>query len=442
MNLKHTFLFLLILVTMALGGGMAGAGQGEVYVMTLSGSINPGSAYFVKNCIQTAENDAAACLVIELDTPGGLSESMRSIVQDILGADIPVIVYVHPAGARAASAGVMITMAADIAAMAPGTNIGAAHPVNAGGKEIEETLSEKVVNDMVAHARSVAEKRGRNARWVERAIRESVSVTETEALGENIVDVVAEDLPDLISKVNGRDLGEKGALSLDADRIRRLNEDIRTRVFRAIGDPNIAYILMMIGLAGLYFELAHPGAVLPGVVGALCLVLSFFAFQTLPVNYTGMLLILLAIIFFILELKVTSFGMLTIAGVVSMLLGSMMLYESGAGGVQLSLRVLFVTVGAVSAFFMVLAYLVVRAHAIRPRTGPEGLIGEEGVVKEALTPEGKVLVHGELWWAKAPSSIDAGIRVKVVGVRGLVMDVKRAEDGYQRSEVGDQRSEV
>ena len=238
----------------------------------------------------------------------------------------------RPSGGRAASAGVMITMAADIAAMAPGTNIGAAHPVGAGGKEINDVMSEKVVNDMVAQAKSVAEKRGRNAKWVESAIRKSVSVTETEALKNNIIDVVAKDLPDLITQINGRTLSDKGPLTLDETKIRHLAESIRTKILRMISDPNIAYILMMIGFAGLYFELSHPGVVFPGVVGAICLVLAFFSFQTLPVNYAGILLILLSLVFFILELKVTSFGMLSIAGIASLLLGSMMLFEGDMPG--------------------------------------------------------------------------------------------------------------
>jgi len=423
MNLRRVFPYLAALVLAVISAGVLRAEAGDIYVMTLSGSINPGTSHYVKGSLRTATDEGAACFVIELDTPGGLSESMREIVQEILGAKIPVIVYVYPSGARAASAGVMITMAADIAAMAPGTNIGAAHPVSTGGQEIEETMNEKVVNDMVAHARSVAEKRGRNAGWVEEAIRDSVSITETDALEKNVIDIVARDLPDLISQVNGRDFGEKGTLTLDPNRVQRMEEGLRTRILRAIGDPNIAYILLMIGLAGLYFELAHPGAIFPGVVGALCLVLSFFALQTLPVNYAGMLLIFLALIFFILELKVTSYGMLTVAGVVSMLLGSMMLFEGGTSGVALSLRVLLGTVGIVSAFFIVLAFLVVKAHTKRPQTGAEGLVGEEGVVKKPLAPEGKVFVHGELWRATAAAPIDAGVRVKVVGMRGLVLEV-------------------
>ncbi len=436
MTMKHALLYLAALATVVLGAAtVSPADGGDIYVATLSGSINPGTSYFVKDSIRTAENAGGACLVIELDTPGGLSESMREIVQAILGAKIPVIVYVYPSGARAASAGVMITLAADIAAMAPGTNIGAAHPVTTGGKDIEETMNEKVVNDMVAQARSIAEKRGRNAQWVEKAIRESVSITETEALKENIIDVVAKDLPDLISQINGRDLGEKGILSLDPGRIRPIQEGLRTRILRVIGDPNIAYILLMIGLAGLYFELAHPGAVLPGVVGALCLILSFFAFQTLPVNYAGILLILLALIFFFLELKVTSYGMLTVAGVISMLLGSMMLFESGSSGIAISMGVLLTTVGTVSVFFIVVASLVVRAQVSRPKTGLEGLIGEEGVVKVPLAPEGKVFVHGELWRAVSGSPVEVGTRVKVVGVRGLLLEVEAAEVRDQRPEV-------
>ena len=390
--------FLVFLASCLLGGDLPCQGaQGDIHVVTISGSINPGVSVFIKTAVETANAEAGACLILQLDTPGGLAESMREIVQDILASKVPVVVFVAPSGARAASAGVMITMAADIAAMAPGTNIGAAHPVGAGGKEIDSVMSDKVVNDMVAHARSVAEKRGRNADWVENAIRKSVSVTETEALEKGIIDVVAKDLADLIAQINGRNLGDKGVLSLDNAKIRHVAESIRTKILRLISDPNIAYILMMIGLAGLYFELSHPGAVFPGVVGAICLVLAFFSFQTLPVNYAGILLILLSLVFFILELKITSYGMLTIAGIASLLLGSMMLYEGDMPGMKLSLQVLLTTVGMVSGFFILVATLVVRAQVAQPRTGAAGLVGEVGVVKQALAPEGKVFVHGELW---------------------------------------------
>jgi membrane-bound serine protease (ClpP class) len=265
----------------------AGAAKGDIYIVKVADAISPGIAEFVDNSITRAEKEEAACIIIELDTPGGLAESMRIIVQSILGSTIPVVVYVSPSGARAASAGVMITMAADVAAMAPGTNIGAAHPVGAGGQDIGGTMSEKVINDMVAQAKSVAEKRGRNQKWVEQAIRESVSVTASEALKENIIDLIAKDTDDLIRQLNGRNIPGKGVLHLDNAAKVVIKPGMRTQILRTISNPNIAYILLMIGLAGLYFELSHPGAIFPGVIGGISLVLAFFALQTLPVNYAG-----------------------------------------------------------------------------------------------------------------------------------------------------------
>jgi membrane-bound serine protease (ClpP class) len=337
---------------------------------------------------------------------------------------VPIIVYVSPSGARAASAGVMITNAADIAAMAPGTNIGAASPVQAGGKEIEKTMSKKITNDMVANAKSIAEKRGRNAKWVEKAIRESVSATESEALDKKIIDIVAKDLDDLIRQVDGRDVGEKGKLNLKGLKRRYVEETLRTKILKTISDPNIAYILLMIGLAGLYFELSHPGAIFPGVVGAISLILAFYASQTLPVNYAGILLIILAIIFFIMEMKITSFGLLSIAGVVSLLLGSLMLFEGSEPGGQLSLKVLLPTLVIVSSFFVVVAGLAFRAQVSKPRTGDKGLIGETGIVKNEIDPEGKVFVHGELWNAISKDPVKEGVKVKVISVKNLVLEVE------------------
>ncbi|MBW2367091.1 MAG: nodulation protein NfeD [Deltaproteobacteria bacterium] len=419
--MKFRLMLLIALVFLSTGPAHA---SGDIYLMTINGTINPGLAEFIKIGIDKASEADAACLVIQLDTPGGLAESMRQIVQDFLASQIPIIVYVSPGGARAASAGVMITMAADIAAMAPGTNIGAAHPVGMGGKEIDETMSDKVVNDMVAHAKSVAQERGRNADWVEKAIRDSVSITETEALEEKVIDLVAKDLTDLIDQINGREIADKGPLKLDAAEIIPVRENLRTKILRAISDPNIAYILMMIGMAGLYFELSHPGTIFPGVIGAICLVLAFFSFQTLPVNYAGILLILLALVFFILELKVTSFGMLTVAGIVSLLLGSMMLFKGGPGSLGLSWQVLLPTVFLVSGFFIAVTTLVVKAQVTQPRTGADGLIGEEGVVRQAIDPEGKVFVHGELWQAVSQAAIPIGTRVRVTGVRNLIVEVE------------------
>ena len=402
----------------------ARAGSGEVYVVEVSGTINPGLAEYMIRSMEKASIEGAACVVIQLDTPGGLALSMRSIVMAMLASEIPVVVYVSPSGARAASAGVMITLAADIAAMAPGTNIGAAHPVNLGQKEMDKTMAEKIVNDMVAYTKSIAEKRGRNSEWAEKAIRESVSVTEKEALELNVIDLIAEDLDDLIEKIDGRELKEKGTLLTKGVKRVVLTESFRDKILKTLSDPNIAYLLMMIGMAGLYFELSHPGAIFPGVIGAISLILAFFAFQTLPVNYAGILLIAVALILFILEMKVASYGLLSIGGIISLFLGSLMLFEGGAPGLRLSWHVLIPTVIMVSGFFVAVASLVFRSQISKPRTGDKGLIGEVGVVKERLGPEGKVFVHGELWNAEAPEPIEAGAKVRVVGVDQLVLRVE------------------
>jgi len=406
----------------------AQAAKGDVYAVKVAGTINPGLAEFVIRSIETSSGEGAACLVIQLDTPGGLALSMRSIVMAMLASEIPVVVFVSPGGARAASAGVMITMAADIAAMAPGTNIGAAHPVNLGQKKMDETMADKVVNDMVAYTKSIAEKRGRNSEWAEKAIRESVSVTEKEALELKVIDLIARDMQDLLEKIDGRKLKEKGILRTKGLKIVFLSETFRDKILKTLSDPNIAYLLMMIGMAGLYFELSHPGTIFPGAIGAISLILAFFAFQTLPVNYAGILLIAIALILFILEMKVASYGLLSLGGIISLFLGSLMLFKGGAPELRLSLRVLIPTVIMVSGFFVCVAGLVFRSQISRPRTGDKGLIGEVGVVKERLAPGGKVFVHGELWNAEALEPIEAGARVRVVGVEDhLVLKVEEVE---------------
>ncbi len=419
--IRHIF-FLILLLSCGVATGLAG--KNEIYRVKITGSINPGVADFVQKGIDKAAEDGVACIIVELDTPGGLSESMREIIMAMFASKVPVVVYVSPSGARAASAGVMITMAADIAAMAPGTNIGAAHPVGAGGKDIGGAMSEKVTNDMVAHARSVAEKRGRNAEWVEKAIRKSVSITETEALKANVIDIVAKDLEDLIKQINGRTVKDKGVLRLAGAKQTLLKENLRTKILKTISDPNIAYILMMIGLAGLYFELSHPGAVLPGVVGGISIILAFYAFQTIPVNYAGFLLIVLALVFFIMEMKIASYGLLSIAGITALLLGSLMLFENANGELGLSWKVLLPTMVFVSGFFVIISGLVFKSHLAKPKTGVSGLIGEVGVVKDPLTPEGKVLVRGELWRAIAKDPIQKEVKVRIVNVVNLVLEVE------------------
>ena len=425
--MKTKIFYLAVMLAILAGTNIVFAGQNDVYIIQVADAISPGTADFIKSGIKTAEENGAACVIIELDTPGGLAESMRLIVQNILASKVPVVVFVYPGGARAASAGVMITMAADVAAMAPGTNIGAAHPVGAGGQEIDKTMSEKVINDMVAQAKSVAEKRDRNAKWVEDAIRESVSVTETEALKENVIDLVATDTDDLIKQLNGREIKGRGILKLDDVNKVTIKETLRTKILKTISNPNIAYILMMIGLAGLYFEFSHPGAIFPGVIGAIALILAFFAMQTLPVNYAGILLIVLAIIFFIMEMKITSYGLLSVAGVVSLLLGSLMLFKGNAPEMKLSLQVVLPTIILISGFFVAVAGLVFRAQISKPTTGYAGLVGKIGIVKKALTPEGKVFVHGELWNARAKDPIDKDAKVRVVQVVDLILEVESAE---------------
>jgi len=403
---------------------MAVAADRSVYLITVSDAISPGTADYLKSGIQKASDAGAACIIIELDTPGGLAESMRHIVMAIYASKIPVVVYVSPSGARAASAGVMITLAGDIAAMAPATNIGAASPVGLGGKQINKTMSKKIINDMVAFTKGIAKKRGRNMTWAERAVRESVSVTETEALKLNIIDIIATDIDDLIRQMNGREIKEKGVLDLNRVQKIRLKETLRTKVLKTISNPNIAYILLLIGLAGLYFEFSNPGAIFPGVLGGISLVLAFFALQTLPVNYAGVILIILAIIFFIMEMKISSYGLLSVAGIVSLLLGSIMLFDSGDSGMRVSWHVLIPTLVLISGFFVFVAGLVFKSQVTTPRTGAAGIVGEVGIVKKAIMPDGKIMIRGELWKAIAKEPIPEGTRVRVLNLENLVLEVE------------------
>jgi membrane-bound serine protease (ClpP class) len=397
----------------------------EVFIIGLEGPINPGTAMYVTRGLEKAAKQGAGLAILRIDTPGGLASSMRTIVKALLNSPIPVAVWVGPKGAGAASAGVMITVAAHIAAMAPGTNIGAAHPVTAGGKDIDKTMSEKVVNDMAAYARGIAEDKGKNGEWVEKAIRESVSITADEALKNNVIDLVAKDIDELLQLLDGREVHVVGGkITLKTADLKKnyFRPGWRDKVLKTISDPNIAYILMMIGLAGLYFELSHPGAIFPGVIGAISLILAFFSFQTLPVNYAGLLLIVLAIIFFIAEIKVTSYGVLSIGGLISMTIGSIMLFEE----VRVSLKLMAPTILLVGGFFVVVAGLAFRAYRAQPRSGTDGLLGDVGVVKERIDPEGLIFVHGEYWRATATERVEPGEKVEVLGVDGLTLQVKKA----------------
>jgi membrane-bound serine protease (ClpP class) len=400
----------------------------EVMIIELEGPINPATATFLSRGIEKAEAKGFTMVIIRLDTPGGLASSMRTMVKAIMNSSVPVVVWVGPKGAGAASAGVMVTVSANIAAMAPGTNIGAAHPVTAGGKDIEKTMSEKVLNDMASYGRGIAQERGRNAEWVEKAIRESVSITADEAVKKHVVDLVAPDIDELIRLLNGREVTIRGSqVTLNTEGLVKTyyRPGFRDKILKTISDPNIAYILMMIGLAGLYFELAHPGAVFPGVIGGLCLILAFYSFQTLPVNYAGLLLIVLGIVFFIAEIKIASYGVLSLGGLISITLGSIMLFED----VMVSLKLMMPTILLIGGFFVVVSTLAFRAYRARTKTGMEGLMGEIGLVKEPIDPEGLISVHGEYWRARAKEKIEAGERVEVEGAEGLILKVKRVSDG-------------
>jgi membrane-bound serine protease (ClpP class) len=426
---RHSFFLLSLFVCVGLALPVHSTAA-HINLVHLQDSINPGVEDFIKYSIERSIEDGAECLVILLDTPGGLVTSMRGIAQAILNASIPIVVYVYPSGAQAASAGVFVTVAADIAAMAPGTNIGAAHPVTSGGKDMSETMSEKVVNDMVAFARSVASQRGRNADWLEAAVRKSVSIPAEEAFKNNVIDLIADDLPALLSRLDGWEIqrnGYKKTLRTKGVEQRTIEPGWQQKVLRAISDPNIAYILLMIGLAGLYFELSQPGAILPGVIGGISLVIALYAMQTLTVNFAGVLLILLAVIFFILEIKVVSYGMLSIAGGVSLILGSLMLFRVPGAPSQLAYSVLIPTALAIGGFFAAVTSLAVRAQKIRPQTGSEVMVGLVGVVKQDLQPEGKVFVNGELWNAVAEESIAAGEQVEVVSVDSLKLKVRKID---------------
>jgi membrane-bound serine protease (ClpP class) len=413
---------------LSLLAGFLPAQEKQVNILKINDAITPAIADFIKRGIEQSVQDRAECLIIQLDTPGGLDLSMRDIIKEMLNADIPIVVYVAPSGARAASAGVFITLAADIAAMAPGTNIGAAHPVSVGGGKMDRTMAEKVVNDAVAYIESIAEKKGRNVKWAAKAVRESVSITETEALKIKIIDLIAKDVDDLLAKIDGKTLEKaKRTIKLATKGLKTnlVEMGFRERLLATLSNPNIAYILMMIGLVGLYFELSNPGAIFPGVIGGICLILAFFAFRTLPVNYAGVLLILLGIFLFIAEIKVASYGLLSVGGIISLALGSIMLFESPLPYLRASLAVILPTVLVTAAFFLLAVGLTIKAYRAKPATGAEGLAGEMGKAATRIAPEGKVFVHGEFWNAYSDGTIEEGEKVRVVKAENLRLKVEK-----------------
>ncbi len=463
MSRLRAIVYVLVLVAgarqAAHGGQPSTADPPLVLKITLEDEpITPNTARFIRRAIQQAENEGAACLVIVLDTPGGLVDSTRSVVKDILGSATPVVVYVSPAGARAASAGVFITLASHIAVMAPGTHIGAAHPVQLGGLPIappgsppsepgpaaptSSPVEAKIVNDTVAWARALAQLRGRNEDWAARAVTESVTVTASEAVAAGVVDLTAADLDSLLAQLEGREIRlPQGPVTLHTTgaTVRTLEMWWGERLLGVISNPTLAFLLLVLGFYGVLFELYTPGWGVAGTLGVICLVVAFFGLAVLPVNYVGLALVLLGLGLFAAEAFVTSHGLVALGGAVCLALGGLMLVDSPLGFMRVSMGVVVPVAAASGAISVFLVGSVIRAHRGRTRTGAEGLVAEQAVAQENFTPRadryvGVVLAHGELWNAESAVPVATGQVVEVQGVRGLTMDVGSVTGALGRSE--------
>ena len=431
-------IFFLVLAA-AGAGALAQPKEGSsphVDLIVIDGSINPAVDDFIGESITRAKAGGAQALVIQLDTPGGHLSSTQTIVKKILGATVPVIVYVAPAGAGAGSAGVFITLAGHIASMAPGTNIGAAHPVAGGGQEIKGAMGEKIENFAASFAETIAQQRGRNAEWAIQAVRKSVSITEKEALKTNVIDIIARDIGDLLKQADGRKVdldGHPATLALKDVRIERHEMSLKQKIINALADPNIVYLLMMAGILGLYMEFSHPGVIFPGVAGGICLLLALAGLQILPINYAGLALIVLGIGLLIGEAFAPSFGILGIGGIISLTLGSFFLFDTEGSDLIVDRSIIFTAVTTLGTFVLAISYLVFRSQKSKPTMGLQGLIGEIGEVRGKLGPTGKIFVHGEYWNAQADGEIDVGEKVKVLGYDGMCLKVSRLSESESRS---------
>ncbi len=409
-------------------------GQVTVSRIAISGSVNPASAQYFSRALAEAHADGSVALLVELDTPGGLVSSLRLMVQDVMASKIPVIVYVSPSGAQAASAGALLMLSAHVAAMSPGTEIGAAHPVGMGGGEKEgDVMSKKAASDLAAFARSLAEERGRNSRWAEEAVLESRASSAQEALAAGVIDVVATDMQALFGAIEGKMVKTAvGEVTMQTARaiVEKIEPTFQEKALMMLADPNIAYILFLAGLAGLYFELANPGAIFPGVAGAVSLLLGLYAMQMLPVSITGVLLLLLGVLFLGLELFVTSGGVLAIAGLIALFAGSLMLFGTPGSGIELSLFVFLPVFIVFAVAAGAIVRVVMRSSSARQLSGQEGLLGESGRVVRQIerTSAGKVFVHGELWDAVAGEKLPEGTLVRVTGIKGLQLQVTKTEE--------------
>ena len=424
----RTYVFLLLVCLAVLLAPQQGSAS-VVYVAEYSGVINPVSSAFLQEAIAEANDHSAECLIIELDTPGGLMDSMRDIIKEILTSDIPVVVYVSPSGSRAASAGVFITLSAHFAVMAPGTNIGAAHPVELGSGETSDDMASKIENDAAAYIKSIAEKHGRNAEWAERAVRESISATEKEALEANVIDKVCNDLSEVLEWLHGQTATvTSGEVTLDTENasIRTIQMGHRYKFLNTLSNPTVAYIFMLLGIYGLFFELSNPGSIFPGVLGGLFLILAFFAFQQLPINYAGLALILFAIVLFIAEIKVASYGLLTVGGIISMIIGSVMLFKTPAPFLRVSWQVIIPAALGTAAFFAFAVSKALLAQRRKPTTGKPGILGERGKVVSWTGGSGKVFVHGEYWDAVSDETINPGDMVTVTASEEMQLRVSKS----------------
>jgi len=407
------------------------AAERWVELVEIDGGINPAVAEYVDDSIARASREGASAVIVRIDTPGGLLASAQRIVKSLLNAPVPVISYIAPSGAGAASAGTFIAEAANIAAMAPGTTIGAAHPVEEGGADIRGVMGQKVENFTASFARSIARQRGRNEDWMEQAVRRSVAIGEREALQKHVIDIVAPDLASLLIQASGRKTsvaGQDVTLDLAGAAIRSARMTIGQQVFNILSDPNIVYLLLMAGLIGLYFEFAHPGVFLPGVAGAICLLLAMASFEVLPVNVTGFLLILLGVGMLIAEAYITSYGILGLGGIVAFVMGSLLFIDTSRTNLVVSRNIIYGAAAGSALIILSVGYLVARGRHSRARTGAEGLVGEIGEVREAITPgvPGKVFVHGEIWRAVSGEPLSPGTRARVMAVRGLEVVVERS----------------
>lgn len=421
--MKRIFLYLLFIFSLS-----PALNAQTVVSIHVDATINPATAEFIHHAIARAEGKKAECLVIHLNTPGGLLKSTRNIVGDIMESAVPVVVYISPAGADAGSAGVFVTLSANIAAMAPGTNIGAAHPVTSG--EIDSVMYGKITNDAAAFIRTIAKKRNRNIQWADNAVRRSYSYSETEALQDSVIDLIAKNDAELLRMIDGKKIElNSGEITLHtaSAKIETYEMGFVEKLLNIISDPNIAYILLMLGFYGIMFELYSPGTILPGILGVISLILAFYSLQTLPVNYAGVALIAFALLLFILEIKIVSHGVLAIGGIISLLLGSMMLIRTGSGDIgKISWTVIISTTAVTALFFLFVIGMGIKAQRLKPATGINALVDETGVANEILSPLGMVLVHGELWQAESLSGqINKGEKVRVKNMQGFKLFVEK-----------------